>query len=66
MYLNDGDGRCLATTASFYVLGIGSEFLMGAMAAGATAVRTVEMAIDYIMGCGGNVQKLSIDDYESA
>lgn len=46
--------------APFHAMGIGREVAMGAMAAGATAERAVEIAIQYMDGCGGPVQMVKL------
>lgn len=47
-------------TAPFHAMGSGREIALGAMAAGATADRAVEIAIQYIFGCGGPVQMVKL------
>lgn len=54
----EGDERTLLHP-EFDAVGCGSEFAMGAMAAGATAEQAVAVAIERHMGCGGDVVSLT-------
>ena len=47
--------------APWFVIGSASDFLAGALAAGATAEDAVRLATRLYMTCGGDVQMLSLD-----
>lgn len=42
--------------APFHAIGSGHELAIGAMAAGASAIEAVKIAIQYESGCGGPIQ----------
>ena len=44
---------------SFHAIGAGRECAIGAMAAGASAVRAVEIASEFVPGCGGGIDTLT-------
>jgi ATP-dependent protease HslVU (ClpYQ) peptidase subunit len=43
-------------SAPFFSLGSGADVALGAMAAGATAIKAVQIAIDYCHACKGPIQ----------
>lgn len=56
----DSAGRFSRMKADFYADGSGHAVARGAMAAGATAERAVQIAIDLDSACGGPIQKISL------
>lgn len=52
----DWQGKAIEIDAPFYAEGGAEIFLIGAMAAGASAEEAVRLAIKYDVGCGGEVQ----------
>jgi hypothetical protein len=54
-----------ALKCEFSTCGAGEEFLMGCMAAGASAERAVELAIKYHDSAAGSVVTLHLDDIET-
>ncbi len=54
------NGAWFAYDAPFYAEGSGAKIAIGAMAAGASSTRAVEIACEYDSGCGGEVATLSV------
>ena len=48
--------------SSFWAIGAGADFAMGAMHAGADAETAVRLAIKHCWGCGGRVTTRSLED----
>lgn len=55
-------GQFLRYDAPFHAIGAGTEMLIGAMAAGATAPQAVEIAIKWSRYAGGGVQVETLED----
>lgn len=49
-------------SGEYHAIGSGRDFALGAMEAGADAVKAVEVAIKLDIGCGGAVRVLTLDD----
>lgn len=54
------DGGAMTISNSFYAIGSGAEFAIGAMAMGATAIEAVAVAIEWCPTCSGQVVSRSL------
>ena len=59
----DGTGATVELDAPFATIGTGWKMAYGAMAAGATAERAVQIAIEFHDGCHGPVQLAKVGDH---
>lgn len=61
VHIIDGGGKPYPVEAPFYAEGSGEDLALGAMAAGASAVQAIEIAIHFDSGSSGPVQFVELE-----